>query len=144
MDLDRLAAQLKLHEGVIPHAYQDSLGYWTIGVGRLIDKRRGGKLRDDEVVYLLKNDIAEVCKALDAKLPWWRTLDPIRQRVIADMAFNLGVDGLAKFKNTLAAVQAKRWSDAAEGMLASLWARQVGQRARRLAEMMLTGEDFDV
>jgi lysozyme len=141
MDLDRLSAELTRDEGVVPYAYTDSLGYLTIGVGRLIDKRRGGRLRADEIALMLKNDIDEKALELDAKLGWWRKLDPVRQRVLANMAFNLGTDGLLKFKNTLAAVQAGRWSDAADGMLQSLWAKQVGQRARRLAEMMLTGEE---
>lgn len=134
-----LIAELRRDEGVVPHAYQDHLGYWTIGVGRLIDKRRGGRLSDDEIDYLLQNDIARFEAELDEALPWWRTLDPVRQRVILNMAFNLGVQGLLGFKNTLAAIQQKRWSDASKGMLASKWAKQVGLRADRLAKMIRTG-----
>src|SRR3546814_14026178 len=50
---------LNREEGRIPHAYQDSLGYWTIGVGRLIDKRKGGRLTNVEIDMLLANDIAD-------------------------------------------------------------------------------------
>lgn len=140
MSDDLLIAELRRDEGVVPHAYQDHLGYWTIGVGRLIDKRKGGRLTDEEVDYLLANDIARFAAELDEKLPWWRALDAVRQRVIQNMAFNLGVDGLLAFKNTLAAVKAGEWERAADGMLASKWARQVGNRALRLAKMMRTGE----
>lgn len=139
MSDDILLAELRRDEGVIPHAYQDHLGFWTIGVGRLVDKRKGGRLSDDEIDYLLRNDVARFAAELDLKLSWWRTLDPVRQRVILNMAFNLGTAGLLGFKNTLAAVKAGQWDKAAAGMLASKWAKQVGKRAQRLAHMMRTG-----
>lgn len=134
-----LTAELRRDEGVVPHAYQDSLGFWTIGVGRLIDKRKGGGLSDDEIDYLLGNDIATVNGELDRNIPWWRTLDPVRRRVLQNMCFNMGWPTLAGFVNTLAAIKAKRWGDASKGMLASKWATQVGLRANRLAKMMRTG-----
>jgi lysozyme len=134
--------QLILHEGEIAHAYPDSLGYLTIGVGRLIDKRKGGGLRPDEIRLLPGNDIEEVRRALDDRLPWWRNLPEVRQKVLIDMAFNLGIAGLLTFRTTLAWVKAAKYDRAAEGMLASKWARQVKERAERLAQMMRTGEDY--
>ena len=136
---DLLLSELRRDEGVVPHAYQDHLGYWTIGVGRLIDKRKGGRLTDEEIDYLLQNDVDRFKTELDARLSWWRTLDEVRQRVIVNMAFNLGVTGLLGFRNTLAHVKAKQWDKAAAGMLASKWAKQVGKRADRLAAMMRLG-----
>ncbi len=67
-------------------------------------------------------------------------MDPIRQDVLANMCFNMGIGTLMTFHNTLAAMHDQRWEDAAEGMLASKWASQVGARADRLAEQMRTGE----
>lgn len=134
-----LLADLRRDEGVIPHAYADSLGFLTIGVGRLIDERKGGRLSEAEIDYLLANDIERFKSELDDKLPWWRELDPVRQRVIVNMAFNLGVAGLLTFKSTLAAVKAHKWDQAAAGMSASKWAKQVGVRATRLATQMRTG-----
>lgn len=134
-----LIAELRRDEGVVRHAYQDSLGYWTIGVGRLIDRRRSGGLSEDEIDLLLANDVARVEAGLDARAPWWRGLDPVRRRVLANMAFNLGVEGLLGFRNTLRAVREARWDDAADGMLRSKWAGQVGARATRLAAMMRDG-----
>ena len=55
------------------------------------------------------------------------------------MAFNLGVQGLLKFRNTLGMVRDGDYDGAARGMLASLWARQVKGRATRLADQMRTG-----
>jgi len=135
---------IELHEGRVPHAYQDSLGYWTIGVGHLIDRRKGGRLPDKLIDMLLDHDIAEHAAELYRALPWVLELDPVRQAVLVDMTFNLGIHGLLGFKNTLAAVRARRWEDAANGMMQSKWAEQVGSRALRLADMMRTGHWPDV
>lgn len=134
-----MTAELRRDEGVIPNAYQDSLGYWTIGVGRLIDKRKGGRLRDEEIDFLLLNDIAEKEEELDAAIPWWRTLSDARQRVLLSMCFNLGIKGLLGFQNTLAMIKVGNYAGASAGMLDSKWAKQVGSRATRLSEMMKEG-----
>lgn len=138
-DLDKTREQLVRHEGKIPYAYQDSLGYWTIGVGHLIDKRRGGKISDDSIFAILDDDIAEKVEQLNEHLPWWKNLDPIRQQVLVNMCFNLGINGLLQFQNTLAHVEKGEYKQAAEGMLASKWASQVGNRARELSQMMEFG-----
>ena len=134
-----LIKELRRDEGVIPHAYQDSLGYWTIGVGRLIDKRKGGKLTDEEIDYLLMNDVKECVEDLDKHLPWWRSLSDARRRVLVNMRFNLGMAGLLGFKNTLKFIETGDYSRAASNMLLSKWAKQVGQRANRLSKMMEEG-----
>ena len=136
MNHEILKSMLRKHEGMVLHSYQDSLGYWTIGVGRLIDNRKGGGITVEEAMFLLDNDIKRIEVDLDNHLPWWRTLDETRQLVIADMCFNLGISSLLGFKNTLAAMKEGRYADAADGMLASDWHTQVGKRAEHLAEMM--------
>lgn len=134
-----LVKQLRGDEGVIPHAYQDHLGYWTIGVGRLIDKRKGGRLRDDEIAYLLNNDIDDRIEALTRRLPWFQDLDDARKGVLLNMSFQMGVDGLLGFKNTLELVRQRKYENAAHAMLQSLWAKQTPERAERMARQMLTG-----
>ena len=134
-----LISELKRDEGVIPHAYQDSLGYWTIGVGKLIDKRKGGRLSDAAIEYLLAEDIDSKVGDLDKNLPWWRNLTPARQRVMINMCFNLGIGGLMKFKNTLGMIERGDYTGASKNMLLSLWAKQVGARAQRLSKMMKEG-----
>lgn len=132
--------QLEREEGVRYSAYQDRLGYWTIGVGRLIDARKGGCLSREEVQMLLRNDVTRCMAELISRLPWFGTLNEPRQAVLIGMAFQMGVDGLMGFKNTLAKVQAGDYSAAAEGMLNSRWAAQTPARAHRMARQMQTGD----
>lgn len=139
--LHQLVAQLKRDEGVEATVYQDHLGFWTIGVGRLVDKRKSGAgLRPDEIDYLLSNDIKDRVAALTKALPWFSKLDDARQGVLLNMAFQMGTAGLLGFKNTLTLVAAGRYEEAAQRMLQSKWATQTPARAKRLAEQMKTGE----
>lgn len=137
---DDLERQLRRDEGVVEHAYIDSEGWTTIGVGRLIDKRKGGRLRDDEIEYLLQNDITEKTDELIRRLPWVTDLDEARKGVLINMAFNLGVNGLLGFRKTLALIEAGDYTKASVEMLDSKWARQVKGRATRLSEQMRTGK----
>lgn len=136
----KLVSLLHRHEGWVPHAYQDSLGFWTIGYGRLIDERKGGGITREEGEFLLSNDIDGKLADLDREIPWWRELDPVRQVALVNMAFNLGIGGLCKFQNMLGALQGHEWDKAAKEALRSRWARQVGVRAQEIARMLKTGE----
>lgn len=140
MTIASLRDMLVREEGLRLSAYQDHLGYWTIGVGRLIDARRGGGITKDEAMYLLDNDIRRYTDAVFDALPWAQDLSEPRQAVLIGMAFQMGVHGLLGFTNTLAAVRDGRWQDAYDGILASKWATQTPARAERMAKQMLTGE----
>ena len=131
-----ILGQLMADEGFRSAAYQDSLGFWTIGIGRLIDARKGGGITRDEAQVLLRNDIARVEREVRARWPWFDRLDESRQNVLLNMAFNLGTAGLAKFTATLACVERGDYDGAAAQMLRSLWAKQVKARATRLAAQM--------
>ena len=135
-----LLEQLLRDEGEVLHAYQDSRTFWTIGVGRLIDKRKGGGISHDEAMHLLDNDIAKVRGAVMARFPWAVDIDPVRLDVLHAMCFQMGIVGLAGFKTTLRMVEAGQYSAAAKQMLKSLWAKQTPERAQRLARQMETGE----
>lgn len=139
MNRDILANELERDEGFRSHAYQDSLGFWTIGYGRMVDKRRGGGITRFEARVLLDNDIDECEKDLDHSLAWWREMTENRQRVLVNMCFNLGIGKLLQFTNTLAAMERGDYEAAAKGMLNSRWATQVKGRAERLAELMREG-----
>jgi lysozyme len=133
---EKLAAQLTTDEGRKKRVYTDTVGKLTVGVGRNITDR---DFSDDEIDLMLNNDIDLVVAQLDKQLPWWREMNDVRQNVVVNMGF-MGVSKLLGFKNTLTFMRAKRYDAAALGMLDSLWAKQVGQRAVRLAEMMRKGE----
>ncbi|QDK97320.1 lysozyme [Acinetobacter tandoii] len=131
---------LRGEEGEVLTEYKDHLGYSTIGVGRLIDARKGGGITAEESAYLLSNDIQKKMSELERKLPWIKELDEARRGVLLSMAFQMGTEGLLGFKNTLEMVRTGRYTDAAKGMLNSLWAKQTPQRAKRHSEQMRTGK----
>lgn len=135
-----LKSQLKRDEGVVNHAYQDSLGFTTIGVGRLIDANRGGGLSDSEVDYLLNNDITDKTAQVLAALPWAKELSEPRLGVLINMAFQLGIRGLLGFPSMLGAVRTGDYGTAALHMVDSKWAKQTPARALRLAGQMETDE----
>lgn len=130
---------LKRDEGEILHAYPDSLGYWTIGIGVLIDTRKGGGITPEESSYLLQNRINILTAKLQQSLPWFAGLDQVRQDALKNMAYNMGVDGLLKFRQTLMYMEQGNYDAAAVEMLHSVWAQQVGARAERLSIQIRTG-----
>ncbi len=137
MNLIKLIDQLSIDEGRKPRIYTDSVGKLTIGVGRNLSDRA---LFEDEIDLMLANDIKLVAKQLDDNLPWWRQMTDARQNCLANMAFNLGIHGLLGFAQTLDMMKAGRYDAAAAGMMNSKWAKQVKQRANRLAAIMRSGE----
>ena len=128
--------QLELHEGKRSKVYKDTVGKLTVGIGRNISDI---PFSDDEIALMFSNDIKRSMHDLDQIAKWWRDLDSVRQRVLLDMCFNLGATRLSAFVNTLKAIQQGRYEDAARGMEQSKWYSQVGNRAKRLVEMMRTG-----
>lgn len=138
--MSKISDQLRRDEGMRLSAYQDHLGFWTIGIGRLIDSRKGGGITDAEAEYLLQNDIKKVQDQVFKSLPWAASLTEARQGVLLNMAFQLGIAGLLKFKNTLAYVEKGMFMAAANEMLKSAWAEQTPARAARLSRQMMTGE----
>ena len=136
MNHEKLAAQLEIDEGKRKRIYLDTVGKWTVGVGRNVSDR---DFSDDEIALMLKNDIDMVVSQLDKAIPWWREMNDARQNVLCNMAF-MGIGKLLGFKNTLNFMKAKRYDSAAMEMLVSKWAVQVGDRADRLANVMRTGE----
>lgn len=136
LNLKRLEDDLVNDEGLVLHAYQDHLGFWTIGVGTLIDKRKGGGITREEAMMLLQNRLRSFFAQMDAGMPWWRDQPEPVQRALANMAYQMGVPGLMKFKNTLALIQAKKYNEAADNALKSLWAKQTPERAKRVTDLI--------
>jgi lysozyme len=134
---EELKKQLIRHEGLKRKVYKDSEGYLTIGVGRNL---QGNGMSIDECLMLLDNDIKKCDAQIRAVLPWTASLDPARFDVLMNMCFNLGVDGLLKWRPTLQLIERGEYDSAADKMLAQKWARQVGQRAVELASQLRTGQ----
>lgn len=131
-----LAVELIRDERLRLHPYVDTVGKLTIGVGRNLTDVG---ITQEEAQHLLHNDIARVTMECARTFDFWASLDDTRQRVVANMVFNLGLDGVLEFRRMLAAIRARDYPAAADEMLDSAWATQVGARAQRLAVMMRTG-----
>jgi lysozyme len=135
-----LKAQLTRDEDLVEYAYEDSLGFWTIGVGHLIDKRRGGKLPRHIIDALLEWDITQKSAELYTAFPWVTELDEVRKATLINMAFQLGVQGLAKFGKALALLREQRYEAAAAEFADSIVARvQTPQRWARHCAQIKTG-----
>lgn len=139
-DTTNLERQLRGDEGRKKFVYKDSEGWWTIGIGRLVDERKGGGLRDAEIDFMFRNDVQDRVDALQQVMPWFIFLDIPRQGVLLNMSFQLGVEGLLEFRRVLSYVKQGAHPQAAAAMLDSLWAKQTPGRAKRLAKQMETGE----
>ena len=137
--MTKLIEMLKLHEGVRSHVYLCSAGYETLGVGRNISDSGLG-LSDDEIDYLLNNDIERVRQELTDAYFWFPALNEARQDAMIDMCFNLGLTRLRGFVNALEAMSREQFDVAADEFMDSKWAKQVGTRALRVTEMIRDGE----
>ena len=157
-DLSKLLDMLIRDEGMERKVYKDSLGIETIGVGRNIEDRPltleelrsiglddMKDLRENGISlygarYILRVDVSIAERELLAAQPCVAILNAPRQMVCVNMAFNLGMPRLNKFKKMWSAIEDEDYNNAAVEMLDSRWAEQVKGRATRLSDIMRTGE----
>lgn len=135
--MESLIDQIKRHEGLRLKPYHCPSGKLTIGYGRNLE---ANGIYNDEADLMLRNDIERCIFELSSTFPWTNKLDIARREVLINMCFNLGINGLAKFKSTLKAIEEGNYENASSYMLDSLWAKQVGDRALELANQMMTGK----
>lgn len=151
----RLRQELIRDEGWRLEAYRDSVGLWTIGVGHLLGQScRMSQITIDEVEALLEYDVNIAKQAVARIFPRWIDVlysdtdvagvshlpeDEVRARALINMAFNLGGYKLGQFKKFIKAFTDGKFDEAADEMLNSKWATQVGARAQRLAKMIREG-----
>lgn len=150
MDRQKLIAELTRDEGKKSFPYLDCCGKpWrqctcavkgklTIGIGRNLDDT---PLSSEEMGYLANNNISDAMQDLDNHLPWWVKLNEVRQRVLVNMCFNMGIGSLLGFKNMLSYAERGMFQESAIEMHNSKWAGQVGPRASRLIAMWISGEE---
>jgi lysozyme len=157
-DRQDLIEKLIIAEGLRLQVYKDTLGIDTIGIGRNLEDRGITKeeladldiptiehvyeygITEADAVYLATNDVQIVEEELVRAHPCVDRLDSVRQLILIDMAFNMGVPRLCKFKKMWAAVECGDYPTAAKEMLDSRWAKQVKGRATKLANAMHNGE----
>lgn len=140
-DRSRLKQDLIRDEGLRLEAYRDSVGLWTIGVGHLLGtEKRMSKITNNEAMALLDSDIVTAEHVLDQWIPLWTDLSSERSRALLNFCFNLG-NRVMQFANTRVFLIAHDWEQAADAMLLSKWAMQVGQRAVRVTDMIRTGRE---
>ena len=137
--MSKLVEMIKRHEGVKSKVYLCSAGYETIGVGRNISESGLG-LSDDEIDYLLNNDIKRVQQELQETYFWFGGLSAARRDAMVAICFNLGLTKLRGFTNALTAMSREQFDVAADEFMDSKWAKQVGMRAIRVTEMIRSGE----
>lgn len=153
-----LLNELIKHEGLRLTVYQDTLGIDTIGIGRNLQDRGISKeelaeldiptiehiyeygITEADAMVLAENDVQIVEEELVRAHPCVDRLDSVRQLVLIDMAFNMGVPRLCKFFKMWAAIHENKFDVAAKEMLDSRWAIQVKSRSTKLAHAMHTGE----
>jgi lysozyme len=135
--ITNLLDQLKRDEGLRLTPYRCTAGKLTIGYGRNLEDVG---ITKDEAEYLLASDMYKAQNSVFKALPWVSKLTQPRQAVLVNMAFNMGIAGLLKFKNTLRLIETGEYAEAAKAMLDSKWAEQTGQRALRLSVQLNTGE----
>lgn len=135
-DRQALIAELTRDEGLRFKPYKCTAGKLTIGIGRNLDDVG---ISEEEAYFLCGNDIDAAADDLDQNVPWFRQLSDTRQRALVNMCFNLGWPRLSGFRNMLVALKEGDYDRAASEALDSRWARQVGARSERIAEMYRNG-----
>lgn len=133
----RIQKQLIKHEGLKLKPYRCPAGKLTIGVGHNLDDNG---ITKEEAIYLLRNDIERCASSLKHTFSWFDDLDTVRQDVLVNMCFQMGLGGFLGFTETIKLLAAHDYEKAAFEMLDSKWARDFPSRAKELASQMQTGE----
>ena len=137
--MDDLISCIQSHEGLILYCYADSLGFLTIGYGRCIDKKNNTGITKEEAEYLLKNDVNKSLNELKNYI-WFNALDEVRQGVLIELHFNIGLTKLLQFRNMISALEKKDFSLAAIHLLNSKWAKEVGiTRSQNMENRLING-----
>ena len=140
MDYEALKASIREDEGFRSSAYTDSRGFWTIGYGRLIDKRLGGGITRAEAEFLLNNDLQACLSDLEERFhPWFSVLSDARQRALVELRFQLGMTKFLGFQKMIRAFENAHYKEAASELLDSHLAQECPERTQRLAALIRAG-----
>lgn len=136
MNREQLKMQLEVDEGLRLKPYRCTAGKLTIGIGRNLDDNG---ITRGEAMFMLDNDVAKCEIEMFREFPWAKAMSDRRQQALCNMLFNMGLTRLKGFRKMLAFMKEGKYNEAADEMLNSKWAKQVGIRANRLAIMMRNG-----
>jgi len=136
MELKKVRSLIAKHEGLRLLAYKDTVGKLTIGYGHNLDDVPISVEIAEQLLEIDVNDAVLSAQSFE----WFRDLDGVRQGVVVNMVFNLGLPRFMGFKKTIKLIEKKKYTQAGTEMLDSKWAKQVGNRAMELSRMMKSGE----
>ena len=141
MNMDRLLASVKKHEGYRNKVYKDTLGKRTVGVGHLCVEEFWEDDKEYEEKFLmdiLEADLQNAINGAERLCSNCPDIDDLAKEIIVEMVFQLGETGVSKFKNMWKALEQDppAYSVAASEMLDSRWAKQTPNRANGLANLM--------
>ena len=146
--INKLQEQLKIDEGIKYEVYEDHLGYATFGIGHLITTADeeygwpvGTKVTPKRVNEVFQTDVQTYIKETQKVFPDLINKPDLIQIVLVNMCFNLGAPRLGKFRKFISAINDEQWIEAAVEMMDSNWANQVGPRAERLKQIVLSQAD---
>lgn len=139
MTMEKTTKLIAKHEGLKLKPYKDSVGIWTIGYGRNLEEVG---ISEPEAESMLKHDVEKAYQQARS-FKWFKDLNGPRRAVVVNMIFNLGLAGFSKFEKTILFLERGLYHAASEEMLNSKWAKQVGNRALELSELMYSGEWLD-
>jgi lysozyme len=135
--MQQILEQLEKHEGLELKPYRCTSEKLTIGIGRNLEDVGISK---EEAYLLLENDVKNVDQQIKTYMPWATFLNPARYAALINFVFNVGIGTALKFENAMAALKASDFGTAAEELLNSRWAKQVGKRSTEISEQIRTGE----
>ncbi len=130
-----LREELNRDEGLRTSVYKDTRGFLTVGVGHNLSIPQNSYTID----ALYQNDVNGCVASLNLNFPWWINLDPVRQRVMMSLMFNMGSGTLRTFNTFLSLMEAGDYTAAADDLKTTAWAREVGDRATRLEQLLIEG-----
>lgn len=141
--IEQIKEDLVRHEGYVTEIYLCSEGYPTFGIGHMVTENDmeytwpvGTPVTDERILQVFHDDCKVAVADVELLVDNLSDHPDFVSRVLVNMAFNIGRPRLSKFKNMLAAIEAKDYNLAAEEMIDSKWYRQVGRRSEELVEIM--------
>jgi lysozyme len=132
--IDIALPRLKLEEGYRKHYYKDTLGFLTIGYGLNLDAGMSEPLAATILEWFVENTYSQI-----SGYDWYQACDEVRQSVLIDLAFNMGLAKLLGFQHMLAACKVQDWGTAADELQNSTWFTQVGTRGPALVALLRNG-----